>query len=42
MVDKNIKNTEQLLESFYPNVQRLMNQKNVREQESFKLKQKAQ
>lgn len=25
MVDKNIKNTEQLLESFYPNVQRLMN-----------------
>ena len=38
-VDNNIKNTEKLLESFYPNVQRLMNQKNLREANSFKRKQ---
>ena len=41
MVDKNIKDTDQLLESFYPNVQRIMNEKNERAQESFKKKQKA-
>ena len=37
-IDKNIQNTEKLLESFYPNVQRLMNQKNLREMNSIKRK----
>ena len=33
---KGIKNTEQLLESFYPNVQRIMNEKNLRNSLSLK------
>ena len=40
-IDKNIKSTEQLLQSFFPNVQRAMNQKKERSFAMNKQKQHA-